>query len=221
MAIQVAPASRTAGRTALSSVNPGRDTDSRRWLEELRDRGQVGDRAVERLHDQLLRMAYARLLSWHPPLPKADLENVATEAAGDAVVAVLAHLDDFRGASRFTTWACQYALTEVSSVMRKRRRQLREVPAEPEAIVVMAGGQGSIEREIEQSELLRCVCAAVNDLLSARQRELLLALAVDGESPETLAGELGATVGAVYKGLHDARRKLRAHLHASGFAAVC
>jgi RNA polymerase sigma-70 factor (ECF subfamily) len=108
----------------------------------------------------------------------------------------------------------------VSSIMRERRRHLREMPAEPDVIVAMAGGQGSLEHEIEQGELLRCVCAAVNDLLSARQRRVLLALAVDGRSPETVAAEIGATVGAVYKGLHDARRKLRAHLRASGFAAA-
>jgi RNA polymerase sigma-70 factor, ECF subfamily len=133
-------------------------------------------------------------------------------------VAVLAHLDDFHGASRFTTWASQCALTEVSAAMRKRRRREREMPVEPDTIVVLCGTEANVESEFEQAELLRCIWAAVNELLSPRQRELLLSLAVEGGSPEELAADFDATVGALYKGLHDARRKLRAHLHASGFA---
>jgi RNA polymerase sigma-70 factor, ECF subfamily len=204
----------------LTDIPNGCDAASRRWVTDLRDHGPVGDRAVQRLHGRLLRMAYARLLDWHPPLPRPDLDDVAVEVADDAVVRVMAHLDDFRGASRFTTWACQFALTEVSAAMRKRRRQMREVLAGPETIAALAGAQRSVEREIEESELLHFVCAAVNDRLSARQREVLLSLAIDGDPPEALACEFDTTVGALYKGLHDARRKLRAHLGASGFATA-
>jgi RNA polymerase sigma-70 factor, ECF subfamily len=222
MAVQVAPRGRASQGQELSDACRGCDADSCRWLADLRDRGHAGDRAVQCLHSQLLRMAYARLLSWHPPPPRADLDDIAVEAADDAVVAVLAHLDDFRGASRFTTWACQFALTEVSGAMRKRRRRLCEVPVEPDVIVVLAGARGSVEREFEQAELLRCLVAVVNDgqLLSARQRELVLALAIAGDSVEQLACDRGATVGALYKSLHDARQKLRAHVQASGFATV-
>jgi RNA polymerase sigma-70 factor, ECF subfamily len=217
MTVQVAPMGCDGDR---ANVRLGCDVDSYRWLRELRVRGRVGDGAVERLHGQLLRMAYARLRSWHPPLARADLDEIALEAADGAVVAVLAHLDDFRGVSRFTTWACQFVLTEVSGAMRKRRRHLREVPTEPDVIVVLAGAHGSVERELEHAELLRCLVGAVNDLLSARQRELLVALAIDGDSPEQLASDRGATVGALYKSLHDARQKLRAHVHANGYAAA-
>lgn len=219
MAVHVDRTGSASDGKELSKGHSGSDADSCRWLTDLRDRGHAGDRAVQRLHGRLLKMAYARLLSWHPPLPRAELDDIAVEAADDAVVAVLAHLDDFRGASRFTTWACQFALTEVSAAMRKRSR-LREVPVEPEVIVVLGGTEASVERELEQAELLRYVCAAVNELLSERQRELLLALAIDGDSPERLAVEFGTTVGALYKGLHDARRKLRAHLHAGGLATA-
>jgi len=195
------------------------DADSSRWLLELRDRGPVGDRAVERLHAQLLRMAYSRLLSSQPPLQRGEVDDAASDAAGDAVVAVLAHLDEFRGASRFTTWACQFALTEVSAGMRRRRRRMPEVLTEPGAIDAIACPQGGTERAVEEAELLRCVCTAVNDLLTERQRIVLLALAIDGESPAETAGRLDSTVGALYKNVHDARRTLRAHLLSRGFLA--
>lgn len=211
------------GRSSQGKQSPGArattyDADSRQWLSELRDRGPVGDRAVRRLHAQLLRMAYARLLSWHPPPPRGDLEDVALAVADDSVVAVLAHLDDFRQASRFTTWACQFAVTEVSVAMRKRRRSLREVATEPDMLAILVGARNTVEHEVEEADLLRCVSAAVNDVLSTRQREVLLTVAIDGESPSALAAAHKTNAGAVYKSLHDARRKLRAHLGARGFA---
>jgi RNA polymerase sigma-70 factor (ECF subfamily) len=217
MAVQVDPTGNTSHGNGLSNIQSRCDADSGRWLTELRDHGRTRDRAVRRLHRQLLRMAYARLLTWHPPVPRGDLDDIAVEAADDAVVAVLSHLDDFRGASRFTTWACQFAVTEVSAAMRKRRRRSREMPADPDVMVVLAGTQGGVAGEFEQAELLRCIWVAVNELLSARQRALLLALAIDGDSPEELAAAFDTTVGALYKGLHDARRKLRTHVYASGF----
>lgn len=220
MAVQVAQLGRTFDRKTSGALFAGSDTDSRRWLRELRDRGAVGDRAVERLHGQLLRMAYARLLSWQPPLPRGDLDDVAVAAADDAVVGVLAHLDDFRGASLFTTWASQFALTEVSAAMRKRRRRMREVAAAPDLIVILAGARGDVAHDVEEAELLRCLCAAVNEFLSAHQREVLLTVAIDGESPHSVAAALDTNAGAIYKSLHDARRKLRVHLHAGGFATT-
>lgn len=218
MAVQVDSTGSGSRTNASTSVRSRCDADSCRWLTDLRDSGQRGDRAVRRLHDQLLRFAYAKLLNWHPPPPRGEIGDIATQAADDAVVAVLAHLDDFHGASRFTTWACQCALTEVSAAMRKRRRRERETPLEPDMIVVLGGTEGSLERELEQAELLRCVFVAANELLSPRQRELVFSLAIEGDSPKELASGFDTTVGALYKGLHDARRKLRAYLQANGFA---
>jgi RNA polymerase sigma-70 factor (ECF subfamily) len=218
-AVRVAEIGRTFERDQPSDAQLATyDADSRRWLSELRDGGPVGDRAVRRLHSQLLKMAYARLLSWQPPPPRGDLEDVALAVADDSVVAVLAHLDDFRNASRFTTWACQFALTEVSVAMRRRRRAMLEVATEPEVIAVLVGARNAVEHEVEEAELLRCVSAAVNDVLSAYQREVLLTVAIDGESPSSIAATHESNAGAVYKSLHDARRKLRSHLSTRGFA---
>jgi RNA polymerase sigma-70 factor (ECF subfamily) len=194
------------------------DRRSRKWLMELRGRGVVRDDAVRRLHELLLRMAYARLLPLRGHVDAAGLDELALDVAGDSLVAVLAHLDDFRGRSRFTTWACQFAVTEVSVALRRHRRRRREFPVEPQVIVQLSGSTTGVERELEQMELLRLVCEAVAEVLSERQRRVLLALAVDGDSPSALASELGTNAGALYKTLHDARQKLRVRLVSRGIA---
>lgn len=200
---------------------PGpKDPDSRRWLAQLRSVGAPRDQALRRLHELLLKMAYARLMSRHAQLPREALDEVALDVADEALVGVLSHLDDFRGASRFTTWACQFAVTEVYVAMRRYRRHRQELPIEPEVIVLLAGSCSSVERRLEQAELLRLVCEAVNDALTEHQREVLLALAVRGESAEAVATQLETNAGALYKSLHDARRKLRARLAAQGLDAA-
>ena len=68
-----------------------------------------------------------------PHLRGDDLDDIANEAADDALVSVLRRLDDFRGASRFTTWAYKFGLLEAAVKLRKRAWQGREVPLEPES----------------------------------------------------------------------------------------
>ena len=52
--------------------------------------------------------------------------------------------------------------------------------------------------------------------LSDRQREVLVALTIQEIPIDVLAERLGSTRGALYKTLHDARRRLRALLVAAG-----
>ncbi len=191
----------------------GREPDSAEWLGQLRARGTVRDRAIRRLHELLLRMAYACLRAWRGT-EASMVDELALEAADTALVAVLRHLDDFRGQSRFTTWVCRFALTEVSAAMRRRRRHRRELPVEPQTIVRLTGSSAGADRDLEQRELVRWVCTTINEALSEHQRTVLVALAVDGGSPAALAAALGTSEGAVYKSLHDARLKLRRRLAA-------
>lgn len=162
-------------------------------------------------------MAYARLRRDIGSTRLGDEDEIALEAADEAVVGVLSHLDSFRGECLFTTWACQFAVNAVIAALHRRRRWRSEVPAEAEVIVRVAGAGESLERHEEDLELLAVVCQAVKGTLSARQREVLLVLAVDGGSPEALAARLDTSVGALYKSLHDARGRLRAQLAARGF----
>ena len=131
---------------------------------------------------------------------------------------MLARLDDFRGASRFTTWVYKFALLEAAVKLRKRAWQGREVPLEPETWTLFAGTGLEPDAEVEQSELVAAVQQAIADVLTPHQRRVLVALAVNGVPIDVLAERLDTNRGALYKTLHDARRKLRNHLEERGLA---
>jgi RNA polymerase sigma-70 factor (ECF subfamily) len=197
------------------------DSDSREWLRCLRAEGATRADAVERLHELLLRAArfeVARRRPSHPYLRGGELDDIATEAASDALLSVLRRLDDFRGASRFTTWAYKFALLEAAVKVRKRAWQGREVPLEPERWDLFSSVALDPDREAEQSELLTTLGAAITELLTPHQRHVLVALALNGVPIDVLAERLNTSRGALYKTLHDARRKLRAHLTERGYA---
>jgi len=197
------------------------DEDSRRWLDELRAEGPTKDAAVARLHAVLLRAARFEVARRRPTLPHLrgdELDDIALEAADDALMSVLRRLDDFRGASRFTTWVYKFALLEAAVKLRKRTWQGREVPLEPEAWSLFSSAGLTPELEAEQSELLATLQRAIADVLTPHQRRVLVALALNGVPIDVLADRLGTNRGALYKTLHDARRKLRRHLDECGLS---
>src|SRR3954469_1457788 len=197
------------------------DPESREWLAGLRADGAQHHAAVGGLHALLLRGARFEVARRRPTMPHLrgnELDEIALEAADDALMSVLARLDDFRGASRFTTWAYKFALLEAAVKLRKRAWQGREVPLEPESWGLFASAGLEPDEEAEQNELLAAVQRAIAEALTPHQRRVLVALAVNGVPIDVLAERLNTTRGALYKTLHDARRKLRAHLSERGFA---
>ena len=197
------------------------DEESREWLRCLHAEGPVKDEAVARLHGLLLRAARfeaSRRRLTLPHLRGNDLDDIANQAADDALVSVLRRLDDFRGASRFTTWAYKFALLEAAVKLRKRSWQGREVPLEPETWNQFASAGPAPDEKLEQSELVTTLQHAVAEVLTPHQRSVLVALALNGVPIDVLADRLGTTRGALYKTLHDARRKLRRHLDDRGLS---
>ncbi|MET0939375.1 MAG: sigma-70 family RNA polymerase sigma factor [Gaiellaceae bacterium] len=191
------------------------DRESRDWLSSLRDTGAAQDDAVARLHALLLRAARFEVARRGPTLAHLrgnEVDDIANEAADDALVSVLARLDSFRGASRFTTWAYKFALLEAAVKLRRRAWQGREIPLEPESWDAFATDGIRPDEAVEQGELLADVVRAIGEELTPHQRGVLVALAIDGVPIDVLAERLGTTRGALYKTLHDARRKLRARL---------
>ena len=204
---------------APGAAAPRLDPESRRWLDDLRSQGPTRDHAVVRLHDLMLRAARHEIRRRRATLPSLrgeELDDIALQAADDAVVAVLNRLDTFRGLSRFTTWAYKFALLEAAVALRRRAWQGRELPLEPDAWDVFATAGAGPGEELERGELFDAVRAGIQDALTPHQRRVLLALAVNGVPIDVLADRLGTTRGALYKTLHDARRKLRAHLDELG-----
>jgi RNA polymerase sigma-70 factor (ECF subfamily) len=197
------------------------DGESRRWLEQLRSQGPEYDDAVARLHALLLRAArfeVARRRATLPHLRGNDLDDIALEAADDAMMSVLRRLDDFRGASRLTTWVYKFGLLEAAVKLRKRAWQGREIPLEPETWSLFSSAGLEPDAEAEQSELLTTLQSAINEVLTPHQRRVLVALALNGVPIDVLAERLNTTRGALYKTLHDARRKLRKHLEECGLS---
>jgi RNA polymerase sigma-70 factor (ECF subfamily) len=197
------------------------DPDSREWLRCLRGGGREHDEAVGRLHALLLRAARFEVARRRPALPHlrgGDLDDIANQAADDALVSVLTRLDSFRGASRFTTWAYKFALLEAAVKLRRRAWQGREVPLEPESWTLFATGGLEPDDSAEQNELLETLQRAIAEVLTPHQRQVLVALALNGVPIDVLAERLDTTRGALYKTLHDARRKLRGHLEGLGLS---
>jgi RNA polymerase sigma-70 factor, ECF subfamily len=197
------------------------DAESQSWLQSLSADGHVREEAVARLHALLLRAArfeVGRRRARMPGWGGEDLDDIALQSADDALIAVLAKLGDFRGQSRFTTWAYKFAVLETSVKMRRRPWQGRELPLEPERWPQVAGAGASPQTDAEHRELLEAVRRAIDDELTPHQREVLVAVALNGVPIDVMAERLGSTRGALYKTIHDARQKLRRRLQAEGHA---
>jgi RNA polymerase sigma-70 factor (ECF subfamily) len=197
----------------------GIDRDSREWLDRLAAGGHVRDAAVAELHALLVRAArfeVGRRTASHSHLRGDDREDLAQQSADDALVAILRKLGDFRGDSRFTTWAYKFALYEAAATMRKRAWQGREIPLEADAWLRLADQTSTPQERSEMHDLFTALGAAIADDLTTHQREVLLALALNDVPIDVLAERLQTTRGALYKTLHDARQKLRAGLRARG-----
>src|SRR6266571_3896246 len=107
------------------------DGESRAWVDGLRATGTEHTRALERLHDLLLRAAHAearRRSHLYPQIGGTELDDLCRQAADDAVVAVTAKLDGYRGASRFTTWAYAFAIFEISVKLRRHAWRRGRIP---------------------------------------------------------------------------------------------
>jgi RNA polymerase sigma-70 factor (ECF subfamily) len=211
------PKTGTVLGVSASAAAPGTpllDRESRAWLSDLRAEGPARDEAIARLHELLLRGARYTISRRRASFPhlRGDLGDTALEAADDALVALLARLDSFRGESRFSTWAYGFAVLEASVKLRRLAWQGREIPLEPESWRAFADPGTGPEGEHERGELLETLRDGIEHALTPHQREVLVAVALNDVPIDVLAQRLGSTRGALYKTIHDARRRLRAHL---------
>ncbi|MGN6371903.1 MAG: RNA polymerase sigma factor [Solirubrobacteraceae bacterium] len=210
----------TIGTSTLDAA-PKLDPESRVWIERLRSDGADFARAVEELRTMLVKAARFELRRRHAAVgqPHAhDGEDLAQQSADDALMAILGKLDEFRGESRFTTWAYKFVLYDAAVKARRRAWQERELRLEQEPWDVLADDRQAPDQDAEMRELLAALRQAIDVDLTAHQRDVLVAIALNDVPIDVLAQRTGSTRGALYKTLHDARRKLRASLAAQGFA---
>ncbi|GGO13003.1 DNA-directed RNA polymerase sigma-70 factor [Microbispora rosea subsp. aerata] len=199
------------------------DAESAEWLRTLGGTGAEREAALERLHAILLRVAGNEVRRRAPRLRLSgpELDDVAHQAAADALLAVTAKLDQFRGESRFTTWAYKFAVLEVSAKLGRHFWRDPGVPLEGEDWERLPDrfGFDPAERS-EWRDLLAALRRAVDEELTERQRRIFDAIVLKGVPGDALAVELGTNRNAIYKAMFDARRKLRAALVAQGFLDI-
>lgn len=196
------------------------DEGSQAWLERLRGTGAQREAAIAELHGLLVRAAgfeINRRRRSLPGLPSGDAADLAQQCADDALVSILGKLDDFRGESRFTTWAYKFALFEAAAGMRRRSWQGREIPFRAETWPELPDRSSGPDGEAEMGELLSAIRQEIHRGLSPHQQEVFVALALNEVPIDVLAARLNTTRGALYKTLYDARQKLRTRLAARGF----
>jgi RNA polymerase sigma-70 factor (ECF subfamily) len=191
------------------------DAESQAWWHRLHGCESVRTDAIEELHERLQREAKFHVrqrVSTLAAFPRSDIDDLATQAADDALIALLGKLDDYRGESQFLTWARRFAALDAQvSVRRRLGRDRIGISRDPEHALLVADPGSSLHDRVETRERLRRLTKVINNRLTVRQRAVLVAVAIDGVSTDTLAGELQTTPGAIYKTLHDARVKVRKH----------
>ncbi|MGO4592777.1 RNA polymerase sigma factor [Leifsonia sp. 2TAF2] len=185
------------------------------WRRTLTAGGAVQRDAEGRLYALLLRVAQGevRRRSVSLPFSGPELDDIAHQAAADAAIGVIRRLHEFRGESRFTTWAYTFAVFEVSSKVGRHFWQHPAVSLDSTGWDRLPDRLGiSPEEAGIADELLTALRTGIQTVLTRRQREVLLAVVVQGIPLDALAVARKTTRGALYKTLFDARRKLRGYL---------
>jgi RNA polymerase sigma-70 factor, ECF subfamily len=190
------------------------------WVAALRSQGTEREGAVTRLHAALLRVARSELSRRHRQLNVygPELDDLAHQAAADAMLAIMAKLDQFRGESKFSTWTYKFVMFEVSAKVGRHfwRNPPVTLTTEDWDRLPDRFGFGPAD-ESEGRELIRAVRRAVEEDLTEHQRRVFVALILDGVPLDALAEKLGSSRNAIYKTMFDTRRKLRASLVADGY----
>lgn len=197
------------------------------WLADLRAEGETQAAALGELKDRLQRGIFYYLSRERSDLARLsphEQTQMAEDLAQDATLRVLHNLDSFRGDSLFTTWATRIAVRVAISDLRRARYRdysLDDMTAEGDylpasANPLMSEKPLSPERAAERDEVMARIQTALSKELTERQTRALVAVAIRGVPLEQVAEEMGTNRNALYKLLHDARRKLRTALEQQG-----
>jgi len=219
-----APMASTAPATASSLTTTAKDrrldAESAGWVQTLGSTGLMREQALARLHDMLLRIARSELRrrSGRHPITGPELDDLAHQAAADALLAITGELDGFRGESRFTTWAYRFVILEVSTKLGRHFWQKPTVALDTEAWERLPDRFGMDPGDHAQWRgLVDALHRIVEEDLTPRQREVFVAIVLQGVPLDALVVRLGTNRNAIYKTLYDARRKLRTSLAANGY----
>jgi RNA polymerase sigma-70 factor, ECF subfamily len=202
---------------ALASAVVSDPADSE-WVRLLTTPGPGHHEALQRLHELLLRAARQQVSRMQPALAtigRVRQDDIINQAADEAMVSLLGKLSTFEGRSRFSTWAYKFGILQAGVEVNRNLWRHRDVPLDD--VWEPLSADASPEQYAEATDFSRAVGSAIQETLTDHQRRVVLALLVDDVPIDVLAERLGTSRNALYKTLHDARTRLRAHLTAAGF----
>lgn len=198
------------------------------WLEELHSSGSAQEAAIADLRNLLLHAAlyfFSRNLGDFQGLSRDEILQRAEDCAQDALVAVLNHLSDFRGDSKFTTWVYKFAINKAMMTARHERWKsvsLDELAASDEMNILERLMQDKSdgtapEQSAIQMEAQNIIKDVIDHSLTEKQRQVFVLVSIHGVPLDEVVRHMGTNRNAVYKLLHEARRKLKKGLIARGF----
>lgn len=183
------------------------------WLEQLDD--PVDDEALEDLREILLRGLRASLSN----RINTDLDAITEDFVQDALLKILKSLHTFRGESRFTTWAQKIAIHVAYTELRRRRWRdisLRDIVETPDGDeytpAILTDPSSTPEREASQNDMLELVYNMIDTDLTDRQRTAMVAILQGGMPIDEVARKMDTNRNALYKLIHDARKRLQQSL---------
>lgn len=205
------------------------DRTNEEWLRDLsKENTPQQAAALDALHAYLKRGIYYYLSRERSDLSDRshdDLQQMAGDFAQDATLRILKNLTSFRGDSRFTTWAMKIGTRTAISELRRARYKdfsLDKLTVDGEFMLGVEQADPtskqpvSPEKFTEREDVLRIVGKAINEALTERQRQAIEAVTLRGISMDVVADQMDTNRNALYKLLHDARKKLKSHLEAEG-----
>jgi RNA polymerase sigma-70 factor (ECF subfamily) len=190
----------------------GLDLESTTWVGELAADSPARDAAAARLHTVLLRVTRAESARRKATIPARghdELDDLCVQAANDALLGILRKLPEFRGDARFTTWACKFAIYEISTRLRRHAWRQRQVTTDESIWETLPDSAPPALAVLQGRETLARLQRAVREELTDRQRQVFQAAVLEEVPIDVLAERMNSTRGAIYKILHDARTKLR------------
>jgi RNA polymerase sigma-70 factor, ECF subfamily len=198
------------------------------WLHDLKANGELQETAIVDLRDLLLRATlyfFNRNLGDFRGMNRDEILQRAEDGAQEALIAVLNHLSDFRGDSKFTTWAYKFAIN--IALMTSRRERWKNISLDqfsqaeegsPPAWMMRDGSMGSApDQSALQSEVGEILREVIEHELTDKQRQILIMMVFQEVPMDEVVRRFGTNRNAIYKMLHDARRKLKSSLQARGF----
>lgn len=207
------------GRRQAPATGDTLGAEDRQWVNGLAGRGVDHERTCRDLHAILLRAAkfeVGQRRTAHQ-LGGADLDDIACQAASDALLLIIRKAGEFRGDSRFTTWATRFVRFEVRAKLRQYASRHRTVALAPEHQEQLVAANSDPSVQAEGQELAEAIHRVVNDRFSSHQRTVFLALLMRDATPADLASRMGLNANAIYQIAFRARHCLRRQLRANGF----